>query len=138
LAKPVKAFTLTSKLLASAYSFVKVKVSVIEHSDAAKRRNGYQAAGGRLAFCASRRPQLTFWLGLEGLTFLIWDFETSHSALSFDLYDLALHLDIQYSLREEILQVLCKHDCKQTHDVIKNMAYLDRVVTGHKLREFKQ
>jgi cytochrome P450 family 6 len=75
---------------------------------------------------------------LEGLTFLIWGFEISGCALSFALYELALHPQIQHSLRAEMLQVLCKHDGKQTHDVIKNMAYLDRVVSDEKLREFKQ
>jgi hypothetical protein len=54
------------------------------------------------------------------------------------MYELALHPQIQHSLRAEMLQVLCKNDGKQTHDVIKNMAYLDRVVSDEKLREFKQ
>jgi len=40
LAKPVKALSLTSKSLALAYSPVKVKVYVIEPSDAVKLRNG--------------------------------------------------------------------------------------------------
>ena len=40
MAKPVKALRLTSKSLALAYFPVRVKVSVIEPSDAVKRRNG--------------------------------------------------------------------------------------------------
>ena len=64
---PVKALSLTSKLFALAYFPVGVKVSVIEPSDAVKRRNGYQTGGRRLALHASLCPQLTLWLGLAWL-----------------------------------------------------------------------
>jgi cytochrome P450 family 6 len=74
----------------------------------------------------------------QALIFLIGGFETSGSALSFALYELALHPEIQQSLRTEILQLLNKHDGKLTYDVIKNMSYLDRVVSGEELREIKQ
>ena len=40
MAKSFKALSLTLKSLALAYSTVRVKVSVIEPSDAVKRRNG--------------------------------------------------------------------------------------------------
>jgi cytochrome P450 family 6 len=48
----------------------------------------------------------------------------------FALYELALHPDIQQSLRAEILQVLGEHDGKLTYDSMQNMSYLDRVVSG--------
>jgi hypothetical protein len=64
LTNPVKAVSLTSKSLALAYSPVRVKVYVIEPSDAVKRRNGQQTGGRRLALRASLRPQLALWLGL--------------------------------------------------------------------------
>jgi cytochrome P450 family 6 len=74
----------------------------------------------------------------QALTFLIGGFDTSGSTLSFALYELALQPEIQQSLRTEILQVVNKHDGKLTYDIIKNMSYLDRVVSGEELREFKQ
>jgi cytochrome P450 family 6 len=66
----------------------------------------------------------------QALTFLIAGYETSGSILSFALYELALHPEIQQSLRAEILQVLSKHDGRLTYDVIQDMSYLDRVVSG--------
>jgi cytochrome P450 family 6 len=72
----------------------------------------------------------------QSLTFLLAGHETSSSTLSFALYELALHPEIQQSLRAEILQVLSKHDGKLTYDAIQDMSYMDRVVSGEERREF--
>jgi len=74
----------------------------------------------------------------QALPFLLGGFETSAGNLSFALYELALHPEIQQSLRAEILQVLKKHDGKLTYNVIQDMSYLDRVVSREEQREFKQ
>jgi len=74
----------------------------------------------------------------QALTFLTAGYETSGSTLSFALYELALHPEIQQRLRAEILQVLRKHDGKLTYDGIQNMSYLDRVVSGEERRKVKQ
>ena len=74
----------------------------------------------------------------QALTFLIAGYETSASTMTFALYELALHPEIQQSLRAEILQVLSKHDGKLTYDGIQDMLYLDRVVSGEGRKEDKQ
>jgi cytochrome P450 family 6 len=74
----------------------------------------------------------------QALTFLVAGYETSASTLTFALYELALHPEIQQSLRAQILQVLSKHDGKLTYDGIQEMSYLDRVVSGEGRREDKQ
>jgi len=74
----------------------------------------------------------------QALTFLIAGYETSSSTLTFALYELSRHPEIQQSLREEILQVLSKHDGKLTYDSIQSMSYLDRVVSGEERKEDKQ
>jgi cytochrome P450 family 6 len=66
----------------------------------------------------------------QALQFLLASYETSASTLSFALYELALHPEIQQSLRAEILQVLSEHDGKLTYDSMQDMSYLDRVVSG--------
>ena len=66
----------------------------------------------------------------QALMFLIAGYETSASTLTFALYELALHPEIQQGLRAEILQVLSEHDGKLTYDGIQDMSYLDRVVSG--------
>jgi cytochrome P450 family 6 len=54
--------------------------------------------------------------------------------MSFALYELALHPEIQHRLREEILQVLSKHDGNLTYDGIHNISYMDMVVSGEELK----
>ena len=66
----------------------------------------------------------------QALIFLIAGYETSAGTLSFALYELALHPEIQQRLRAEILQVLSEHDGKLTYDGMQDMSYLDRVVSG--------
>jgi cytochrome P450 family 6 len=74
----------------------------------------------------------------QALTFLLAAFETSGSVLNFALYELALHPEIQQSLRAEILKVLSKHDGKLTYDGIQDMSYLDRVVSSEERSGVKQ
>jgi cytochrome P450 family 6 len=74
----------------------------------------------------------------QALSFIIGGYETSGSSLSFALYELALHPEIQQSLRAEILQVLSKHDGQLTYDGIQYMSYLDRVVSGEERSGVKQ
>jgi cytochrome P450 family 6 len=66
----------------------------------------------------------------QAFFFLFAGYETSASTLSFALYELALHPEIQQSLRAEILQVLSEQDGKLTYDSVQGMSYLDRVVSG--------
>jgi cytochrome P450 family 6 len=66
----------------------------------------------------------------QAFEFLIAGYETSATTLSFALYKLALHPEIQHRLRAEILQVLNKHNGELTYDGIQEMSYLDRVVSG--------
>jgi len=74
----------------------------------------------------------------QALTFLLGSFETSASTLSFALYELTFHPEIQQILRAEILQVLSRYDGILTYEGIEEMSYLDRVVSGEKRREVKQ
>ena len=73
----------------------------------------------------------------QALSFLLGGFETASTLLSFALYELALHPEIQQSLRAEILQVLSEHDGKLTYDGMQGMSYLDRVVSGEERRDVK-
>jgi cytochrome P450 family 6 len=58
--------------------------------------------------------------------------------MTFALYELARHPEIQQNLREEILLVMSKHDGKLTYDGIQGMSYLDRVVSGEERIKDKQ
>jgi len=56
--------------------------------------------------------------------------ETSGSTMSYVLYELALHPEVQNRLRAEIMRVLNKHNGQVTYDGIQEMAYLNMVVSG--------
>ena len=73
----------------------------------------------------------------QALSFLLGGFETASTTLSFALYELALHPEIQQTVRAEILQVLSEHGGKLTYDGMQNMSYLDRVVSGEERKEVK-
>jgi cytochrome P450 family 6 len=66
----------------------------------------------------------------QALTFLVAGYESSASTMSFSLYELAMHPEIQQSLRAEILQVLSEQDGQLTYDSMRDMSYLERVVSG--------
>ncbi|XP_059618985.1 probable cytochrome P450 28a5 isoform X1 [Phlebotomus argentipes] len=62
----------------------------------------------------------------HAVTFFIDGFETSSIALTFTLFEIARHKNVQDKLRNEIRETLAKHG-KITHDVVSEMPYLDQV-----------
>jgi cytochrome P450 family 6 len=69
-------------------------------------------------------------LAAQVFVFFFGGFETSSTTMTFCLYELSLHQDIQDRVREEIDVVLQKHEGKLTYESIKEMEYLDKVVAG--------
>ncbi|XP_049285221.1 probable cytochrome P450 6a14 isoform X3 [Anopheles funestus] len=76
--------------------------------------------------------------GLEKLTldevsaqaflFFFAGFETSSTTLSFALFLLATHQEVQERCRKEIMQKLALHDGLITYDALKEMTYLDQII----------
>jgi hypothetical protein len=69
-------------------------------------------------------------LAAQAFVFFVAGYETSSTSMTFCLYELSLHQDIQDRLRQEIDVVLNKHDSKLTYEGIQEMEYLDKVVSG--------
>lgn len=69
----------------------------------------------------------------EAIGFFLGGFETSSTALTFCLYELAYHQDIQDKIRLEIAQVLNNHDDKLTYDGVMEMKYIEQVIKGELL-----
>lgn len=64
------------------------------------------------------------------LLFFIAGFETSSTTMNLTLFELSREPALQEKLRQEILEVLKKHDNKITYDAIAEMKYLSQVVDG--------
>jgi hypothetical protein len=69
-------------------------------------------------------------LAAQAFVFFLGGFETSSTTMMFCMYELSLHQDMQDRVREEIDDVLQKHDGKITYESIQEMEYLDKVVSG--------
>ncbi|XP_050588701.1 cytochrome P450 6k1-like [Bombus affinis] len=65
----------------------------------------------------------------QAAIFYIGGSETSATTISFTLYELALNLDIQKTLRAEIHDALVKTGGKITYDMITTLPYLDMVIS---------
>ncbi|XP_060652620.1 cytochrome P450 6a2-like isoform X2 [Drosophila nasuta] len=68
-------------------------------------------------------------LAAQVFVFYVGGFETSSSTMSYALYELSQHQDIQDKLREHINSVLQQHEGKLTYESIKAMDYLDQVIS---------
>lgn len=64
--------------------------------------------------------------------FLVAGFETTATALSLTLYELARHQDIQSRLREEIEEVIANYgeNGELSFEAMQKMKYLDQVISG--------
>ncbi|XP_043511352.1 probable cytochrome P450 6a20 isoform X1 [Frieseomelitta varia] len=63
----------------------------------------------------------------QAFVFFAAGFETSSSAMSNTLYELALNQQVQDKLREEIRSNLAKHGGELKYEHVKDMEYLDKV-----------
>ena len=63
----------------------------------------------------------------QAFVFYLGDFEKTSTTMTFCLYELSLHQDIQDRLRDEIDVVLQEDDGKLTYEGILEMEYLAKV-----------
>ncbi|XP_069672102.1 probable cytochrome P450 6a14 [Periplaneta americana] len=68
-------------------------------------------------------------LAAQAFVFFLAGFETSSTTMQFCLYELTKNPDIQDRVRQEIDEILKKHDGKITYEAVQEMEYLDKVVS---------
>lgn len=66
--------------------------------------------------------------------FFFAGFETSSTAMTYALYELALNREIQDKVRAELNDVLSRHDGKITYDSLMECTYLDQVIYGELIK----
>ncbi|KAJ8913637.1 hypothetical protein NQ315_007354 [Exocentrus adspersus] len=64
----------------------------------------------------------------QSYVFFIAGFETSSTTMTFALFELAIHPQIQDKLREEISTVLKKHQDQITYDSLNDLKYMSQVI----------
>ncbi|PNF35809.1 putative cytochrome P450 6a14 [Cryptotermes secundus] len=92
-----------------------------EHSYPKQNGHGNKNRSGESGFSMNS-------LAAQAFAFFLGGFETSSTTMTFCMYELSLHQDIQERLREEIDAVLKKHEGNITYEAIQEMKYLDKVV----------
>ncbi|XP_055375905.1 uncharacterized protein LOC129608436 [Condylostylus longicornis] len=60
--------------------------------------------------------------------FFIAGFETTSTTMGFALYEMCLNQEVQNKARNEIIEILEKHDGKMSYDCLEEMVYLEQVI----------
>ncbi|CAD7079508.1 unnamed protein product [Hermetia illucens] len=65
----------------------------------------------------------------QAFLFFLAGFETSSTTMMFALYELSLNPDIQENARQEIEEILNKHDGKISYESVKEMVLIDKIIS---------
>lgn len=69
----------------------------------------------------------------QSFMFFLAGFDTSSTAMTMALYELAKNAELQEKVRTEIKDILEKHEGELTYEVINEMTFLQQVLDGEKL-----
>lgn len=74
-------------------------------------------------------------LAAQTFIFFTAGFETSSSTMSFATYEMALKQELQDKARQEVQEVLQRHNGVMSYEAIMEMHLLDRIILGEELNE---
>lgn len=69
-------------------------------------------------------------MAAQAFAFFVAGFETSSATMTFCLYELARNPEVQRKVREEVKEVLKRHDGQVTYDAIQEMKFMGQVLDG--------
>lgn len=68
-------------------------------------------------------------MGANAFVFLLAGYDTAAGTMSFLLYELAAHPEVQDRLLQDIMEVLKRHSGALTYEAVKEMKYLEQVLS---------
>lgn len=68
-------------------------------------------------------------MAANAFVFFVAGFETTAATMAYCLLELAVNLEIQDKMRQEILDAIAENNGKLTYDTIKNLPYMDKVIS---------
>lgn len=69
-------------------------------------------------------------MAAQAFLFFIAGFESNSTTMSFCLYEMAKHPDVQQKAYEDIVSVLERHDGQLTYESVAEMKYMDKCIEG--------
>lgn len=69
-------------------------------------------------------------MAANAFVFFVAAFETTSTTMAYCLLELAANPHVQDNMRQEILDALAQNHGTLTYDVIKNMQYMEKVISG--------
>lgn len=69
-------------------------------------------------------------MAANAFVFYVAGFESTASTMAYCLLELAANLDVQEKLRQEILDVITENNGKLAYDIITDLTYMDKVISG--------
>lgn len=69
-------------------------------------------------------------IAAQAFIFFLGGFETSSTTMTFSLYELSLHQDVQEKARQHVISIIKKHGGKFTYEAALEMTYIEQCING--------